>query len=202
MRRIVLLSTALLLTIAMPTTAEVFLSAGAGVFDPWEGSAGYEVDASVISTLGRIKNVRLGGEFSYRSAEGEILKVHNVDFDSYRLSFVVHYRPLLGWFMEPYIGGRVTTAINDSDAKRIELARPDKEVHHTETLGLGAATIAGIDVPFGNHFTMYGETSFGADLLVINAHHDHGGTDAWLSSPNSSENVGGVTGTAGVRVRF
>lgn len=201
MRLICLFTTALLLTSALPARAEIFLSAGGGVFDPWEGSVGYELDASVMTTIWKIKSLRLGGEFSYRSAEGEIIKVHNVDFDSYRLSFVAHYRPLLGWFLEPYLGGRVTTAINDSRDEYIERARPEKRVHDTPYFGLGAAAIAGIDIPFGNHFTVYGETSFGADLLLINAHHDTD-TDAWLCSPNSTENIGGVTGTAGVRVRF
>ena len=202
-----ILFAAIVLAFSWPSSAsaEIFISTGAGVFDPWEGSAGYEIDASVMTTLGRFQNFRIGGEFSYRSAEGEILKVHNVDFDSYRLSFVAHYRPLLGWFVEPYIGGRVTTAINDSDGNRIELALPDRNVQQTETIGFGAAGIAGIDIPIGKHFTLYGETSFGADLLLIDAHHDHSDPDAWFpdsSSPYSSENVGGVTGTAGVRVRF
>ena len=209
MSRILLAATVLAFSWSTSSSAELFISAGAGVFDPWEGSAGYEIDASVMSTLGRIQSVRLGGEFAYRRAEGEILKVHNVDFESYRLSFVAHYRPLLGWFVEPYLGGRITAAYNDSDGKRIERERPPRDVHHSETFGFGAAAIAGIDIPLGNHITLYGETSFGADLLLIDAHHENSDPDDWdwgvldsLSSPYSTENVGGVTGTAGVRVRF
>lgn len=209
-----LIAIALLFATSRPAQAELFISAGAGVFDPWEGSAGHEVDLSFLTTFGsRIRHVRVGAELSHRSAEGEILKVQNVDFDSYRLSFVTHYRPLLDWFVEPYLGARVTAAINDSDGKRIERERPLKDVHHSETFGFGAAAIAGIDIPLGKHVVLYGETSFGADLLLIDAHnsshHRGDNSDDWdlkifsdLRPRTSSENVGGVTGTAGLRIRF
>ncbi|MBY0401207.1 hypothetical protein K2X89_12990 [Myxococcota bacterium] len=190
----------------------MFVSAGAGVFDPWEGSIGREVDASFLTTFGGMRHVRVGGEMTYRSAEGEILKVQNVDFDSYRMSFVAHYRPVLDWFLAPYLGARLTGAINDSDGRRIERERPLKDVHHSETFGFGAAAIAGIDIPLGKYVVLYGESSFGADLLLVDAHNSSHTRDdpddlnlqffPDLSPRTSSENVGGATGTAGIRIRF
>lgn len=209
MRLAVLVTIAILFAGARPADAEMFVSAGAGVFDPWEGSPGHEVDASVLTTLGqKIRSVRIGGEFAYRSAEGEILKVHNVDFESYRVSFVAHYRPLLDWFIEPYIGGRLTVAYNDVDGGRIERVT-GRGVNTSNMIGFGGAGLAGFDLPIGKHFALYGEVSLGADLLLIDAHHSDDNTDSenWLDLDSlephySSENVGGLTGTAGLRVRF
>lgn len=213
-RTICLVIAVLLASGSRSAHAEMFVSAGAGVFDPWEGSAGHEVDLSFLTTFGdRFRHFRVGAELSQRSAEGEILKVQNVDFDSYRLSFVAHYRPLLDWFVGPYLGARITAAVNDSDGRRIERERPQKDVHHSETFGFGAALIAGVDVPLGKRIVFYAESSFGADLLLIDAHNSshHRGDNSgdWdiklfsdLRPRTSSENVGGVTGTAGIRVRF
>lgn len=207
MRIVVLIGTSLLIAASSSVAAERFVSVGAGVFDPWRGSPGHEIDASFLTTLGPIREVRMGAELAYRSAESRMLAVTGVDFDSYRLSFVAHYRPVLDWFVEPYLGGRITAAVNDADGKQIERARPTKEVRHSMNFGLGLATVLGVDVPLGRHVVFYAESSVGADVLWIDGHHAKRDPDdwdwGWLSkNADSSENVGGVTGTAGLRLRF
>ena len=120
MTRTVSLSIAFFFLLAGAASAELTVSTGAGVFDPWKGSTGYEIDAAVLATLGKRQSWRLGGEFSYRSAEFEILNVENVDFESYRLSFVAHYRLLVGHVVEPYLGVRITFSVTQVDAKEVE----------------------------------------------------------------------------------
>ncbi len=190
------LSLVLVLSLAAPASARLVLSAGGGVFDPWYGSTGYEIDAAVMGTLGQSHNWRLGGEFAYRTADTGIQDVDNVDFDAYRISFLVHYRLLVGKIIEPYLGARLGFAVYRIDNHKIERERPSRDVN-SSGFGVGASALAGIDVPLGDRFALYSEFSVSADVLWS----DDGRDDLYGSS-TSSDGVGGVTGVAGIRLRF
>ncbi len=177
-------------------SAQLVASAGAGVFDPWKGSTGYEIDTALFATLGEKQSWRLGGEFSFRAAEFEILNVENVDFESYRLSFVTHYRFLVGHVVEPYLGIRITFSVTQVDANEVERQRPSRPIEN-DGVGLGGAGIVGIDVPIGDRFALYGEVSAGADVVWIDENDD----DHQGIFPISGR-IGGISGVAGVRLRF
>jgi opacity protein-like surface antigen len=197
MPRVLLLSFLFAFFLAAPASARLVLSTGAGVFDPWQGSSGYEINAAVFGTIGRAESWRLGGEFSYRTADTGILSVDNVDFDAYRLSFVAHYRFLVGKVMEPYLGIRLGAAAYRIDRNEIERQRPLLDVSKGG-FGLGASGIIGVDVPLGDRFALYSEFSAGTDVLWS----DDGRHDDWDLSPYNSEEVGGMTWIAGIRLRF
>jgi len=196
MSRVLFLSLVLVVSLTAPASARLVLSAGGGVFDPWYGSTGYEIDAAVMGTLGQSQSWRLGGEFAYRTADTGIQNVDNVDFDAYRFSFLVHYRLLVGKIIEPYLGARLGFAVYRIDNHKIERERSSRDVN-SSGFGLGASALAGIDFPLGDRFALYGELSVGADVLWS----DDGREDLFGSS-KASDGVGGVTGVAGIRLRF
>ena len=187
-----------ILLLATPASARLVLSTGAGVFEPWQGSTGYELDAAMLATIGQRQNWRVGAEFSYRRAESRILRVNNIEFHSYRLSFVAHYRFLVREIIEPYIGLRLSVAVNSVNDEQIERGQPTRRVSEGSG-GVGAAGIVGLDVPFGDHFAIYSEVSLGADVLWL---HNGNNDDDWDLTPYVSEGIGGVSGVAGIRVRF
>lgn len=196
MLRVLFLSLALVISLAEPEAARLVLSTGGGVFDPSYGSTGYELNAAVMGTLGQSQRWRLGGEFAYRTAESGIQDVDNVDFDAYRISFLVHYRLLVGKIIEPYLGARLGFAAYRIDNLKVERQRPSHDVN-SSAYGIGASAIAGIDVPTGNHFALYSEFSIGGDVLW-----SQDGTKNFFGSSNTSDGVGGMSGVAGIRVRF
>lgn len=181
---------------AAPASARLVMNAGAGVFDPWYGAVGYEVDVAALATLGKLERWRLGGEFSFRSADTGVADVDSVDFESYRLSFVVHCRFLMGQVIEPYVGARLTTAITRIDNGKVNDERPSRDVQQSG-YGLGASAIVGVDVPLGDRLALYGEASVGADIVWIDD-----GTDSLYGGGITSDGIGGVSGIAGLRVRF
>jgi hypothetical protein len=196
MSRVLFLSLVFVVSLAAPASARLVLSAGGGVFDPWYGSTGYEINAAVMGTLGESQSWRLGGEFAYRTADTGIQDVDNVDYDAYRICFLVHYRFLVGKIIEPYLGARIGFAVYSIDNHKIERERPSRDVDSTG-FSLGASALAGIDVPLGDRFALYSEVSVGADVLWS----DDGQEDSYGSS-RASDGVGGVTGVAGIRLRF
>lgn len=196
MRRTLFLTLVLIVSLAGPASARLVLSTGAGVFEPWYGSTGYEIDAAVMGTLGPSQSWRIGGEFAYRNADSGIQNVNDVDYDAYRFSLLVHYRFLVGKVVEPYLGTRLGFAVYRIDNHKIEDERSSRSVN-SSGVGLGASALAGIDVPLGKRFALYGEVSVGADVLWSDD-----GQDDLLGNSNTSDGVGGISGVAGIRLLF
>ncbi|MEZ4352246.1 MAG: hypothetical protein R3F16_01110 [Myxococcota bacterium] len=212
--RVLRLWIVLSLLAASPTFADLLVSAGGGVFDPWKGSPGYEVSASLLGTYEDMPYLRVGIELAHRRAEAKVVKAWNVDFESYRFSVVLHGCLLPDVPVQPYLGGRVTVAYNDGDAGDVELRRPDYDVQRSDTPGLGAALLAGLDVPLGGRVVLFGEVSVGTDVLATEGKNDRrrdaprsDGDGIDLSPhfdlpPFTGDEIGGVSGVAGLRFRF
>lgn len=176
--------------IAWPAAAQTGVSLQAGAFQPWTGDVGNEFAGSVLTRVGRERSFRLGGEFMYREFETEFFGVDDIELESWRLAFVFHYVILPRAFIQPYLGAKFNVAVNLVDGDAIEAARPELDVIDVGT-GVGIAGVVGFDVPIGDHFAIYGEGTFSADLQLT----DEGGD-------LDTENIGGVSGVGGIRILF
>jgi hypothetical protein len=81
-------------------------------------------------------------------------------------------------------------SVNVIDEDEIEDAMPGAFVISEVGVGVGALGILGIEIPLGDHFALFGEGRAGVEVQLTDA----GGVDV--------ENIGGVGGMFGLRIRF
>lgn len=178
----------------------VHLGAGAGYFVPWQGEGGHAVTGQVLvsSPSGHF---RLGGEVLWRSYESRIFEVSDVDVDSYEVNFVFHYL-FNPEGVSPYLGGVIGFNINKIRKTEVEGDRPLVDVKDDTGAGFGTALVAGLDIPIGDHFTLYGEARLGIAYQQTSSDddRDYGYYDDY--DDYDSEDLGGLTGVIGARYRF
>lgn len=190
------------LTIASPAAAQLTISASAGGFDPWQGDGGGDFRGAVGATFGRGKNFRLSGEFSYRDLETRVYGVDNIEIESYRLSVVFHYRFMPNAVIQPYLGARGTVALNSIDDEAIERAKDNLYKVDDYGAGVGFAAVFGLEVPMNEHLFLFAEVDAGADFLITDDN-DPYDRDYWDDDDNTdSEEIGGITGSGGIRIVF
>lgn len=172
------------------------VGAGAGYFVPWQGDGGHASTAHLLAESPG-GHVRVGGEFLYRSYETRIFDVSGVDTDTYEVSFLFHYLFNPGG-LTPYVG--FDTGLQVNKIRKTEV-QASSAVRVTDDIGVGwgLAAIAGVELPLGDHFALYGEARAGIALQETDGgdtrgrRHDHDRED---------EDLGGATGILGVRYRF
>jgi hypothetical protein len=174
----------------LPSVGQAELTVGAqgGVFDPWDGDTGYAVAGHVLASLGE-GHFRIGGEFEFRDYSSEFFGVSDVDVQSYHLRALAHY----GFNpdgINPYAGLGLGIAVNVVDTDAIEAANPSLDVFEDVGFGIGAVGILGIEIPLGGLVSLYGEGRASVDVQL---------TD---SDDVDVENLGGLSGLGGVRIRF
>ena len=165
------------------------LGASGGVFYPWHGDTGYEVGVSLMWPFGSKRAWRAGGEVSFRDASSEFFNVEDVDVKSIRISPQIHYVFKLGP-VSPYLGVGLAIGINVIDPKKIERERPNVDVFSRVGGSFGAMGIVGIEVLLGDRLLAFVEGRVGADAQLTSS----GDIDV--------ENIGGVSGIAGMRLLF
>jgi len=177
--------------------------AGGGYFAPWQGDGGgqgrFEVLASSPSG-----HFRVGGEFVYREFETRLFDVSDVDVDAYHFDVVFHYVPTPGGF-SPYVGGGLGLQVNDVDQREVTSGNPAIVVRDDVGLGFGVFAVLGLEVPLGERFALFAEGRASLALQAVGrdddgfgyADYDENGVD-----DVDIEDMGGASGTAGLRFRF
>ncbi len=171
---------------------KVVLSGAGGIFNPFDGKTGF-------SGLGQLMfqtspQVRFGGEFELRDYQAELFKVNNVDIQSFILRGIGLFflRPE---GVSPYIGAGIGFSVNNFDENEVEKRRPSIRIKNDIGLGFGVLGLVGVEVPVGDRFAFFVEGRASADFQVTNTE-EPGGDETDI------ENIGGISGLGGIRLRF
>jgi len=180
---------AILCALALPSvgSAELQLGVGGGVFSPWEGDLGYTIGGSLLYQFENDRPWRVGAEISYRKSSSEFFGVSDVNVWSIRVQAQGHYvfRP---GKLTPYLGLGIGFSVNTLDEDKLEDA--GWSVDQGTGAGFAVDGIVGVEAPLGWRLSIFGEGRFGADIQL---------TD---SDDLDAENIGGISGVAGLRIRF
>jgi hypothetical protein len=188
-----LASCSLLLCFGLPAAAAGHLSIQGGAFAPWQGDVGF---STTIQLLGanRSGRSRWGGEFEYRNFDSKIAGVAHVGVESYvmRGMWQYHFRPDAA--VTPYIGLGFGLSINSVNADKVDLGN-GRDVRGSTGAGLDGLFLLGLQfaLPGAEYVSLFGEGRVG---LAFDATGENGDTDVIV------ENLGGASGSVGLRFRF
>jgi hypothetical protein len=189
----VLTAGAATLLAAAPAGAVGYLSMQAGVFDPWQGDAGYSLALQLLGAKASGKS-RFGGEFEYRNFDSDIVDVPKVRVESFifRGLWQHHFAP--DRFVSPYLGVGLGVAIDVVDDHKVDRARGIDTLGSTSA-GLDGVFLLGLQmaIPGTDSLSLYGEGRAGFGFAIYGRHD----TDRLRS-----ENLGGISGSLGLRYRF
>ena len=178
---------------AGPALAGGYVSAQVGGFAPWSGDAGVMTSIQVMGSNASGRS-RWGGEFEYRGYERKIEGVNNVDSSSYVLRgmWQYHFRPEA--VVTPYVGLGLGVTINVVDDDKVDDAL-GYNARDPVGAGLDGIFLLGVsyNIPGAEYLSVFAEGRVG---LAFDA--------AGEGSRNGVDfdNVGGASGSAGLRFRF
>ncbi len=171
----------------------VVISAGGGIFYPFQGKSGFN---GVIQAAGKISSQeRLGVELEFRKYETELFNAKNIDTKSYIVRGIGQYffRP---HGISPYIGLGINFAVNTFDEDEIERKRSSVNVKHGWGFGYGIMGLLGVEVPVGGGLAFFGEGRVSGDFQLTRYKKRSGKNKLRV------ENLSGLTGMGGIRMRF
>jgi hypothetical protein len=168
------------------------VSAGAGVFSPWDGNDGHNVALMIHKGFGSDR-FWVGGELEWRYFEAEVKQDFRPDYNTFALRFHFQYHPFPKAVVSPYVGIAVGVVLNkvDDNHSRVD---PSDKVRSDVSGGMTLLGLAGLEVPlrFLGPMSVFGEGRVG------------NGSDIWKRKGGNyqMDQIGGVTGMAGLRLRF
>lgn len=178
---------------AGPAAAAGYMSAQVGGFAPWSGDAGVMTTLQILGSNASLRS-RWGGEFEYRNYEREISGVNNVNSSSYVLRgmWQYHFRPEA--VVTPYLGLGLGLTINVIDDDKVDNAL-GFDAEDPVGAGLDGVFLLGVSVniPRAEYMSVFAEGRLG---LAFDARGEGSSNDVTV------ENVGGGSGSAGLRFRF
>lgn len=188
-----LLALAAGLLLATPAAAGGHMSMQAGGFVPFQGDAGYSL---LVQLLGSNKaaRARFGGEFEYRHFDSKIMGVSDVDVSSYVLHAVWQQHFLPDKPVTPYIGLAFGIAINHIDDGKVDRAKGRNVIGPTG-VGPDGCFMLGVDgkIPGAEYMSLYAEGRVGFSFSFAGRQDE---------TAVETENVGGLSGSAGLRFHF
>jgi hypothetical protein len=191
--RLVLAALAAAVWIGEPASAEGHMAVQAGGFVPWQGDAGPSLLLQLLGS-GAAAKARFGGEFEYRTFDSKIIGVSDVDVDSYviRAIWQQHFVPDAP--VTPYLGLGLGVAINDVDDHKVDRVK-GRNVRSSTGAGPDGVFMLGLaaNVPGADYLSVYVEGRVGFTIDIISR---NDGSDL------ETENLGGASGSAGLRFRF
>jgi hypothetical protein len=181
------------LLVGAPASGDGHLAMQAGGFVPWQGDAGYSLLLQLLGSNASAK-ARFGGELEFRSFDSKIIGVSDVDVDSYVIRALWQQHFLPDGPVTPYIGLGLGVAINDVDDHKVDRVK-GRNVRSSTGAGPDGVFMLGIQakVPGVDYLSIYGEGRVGFTVDFI-ARNDESGLE--------TENLGGASGSAGLRFRF
>lgn len=172
---------------------EVVISGGGGIFYPFKGQSGV---SGVIQAMGILSpQERMGVELEYRNYETELFNTKDIDTQSYILRGIGQYF-FRSHGISPYVGLGVNIALNVFDETEIEKKRPSINVKGDKGIGYGVMGLLGVEVPMGQHVALFAEGRVSADFQVTRYKNESG------KNKIDIENLSGLTGIGGIRLRF
>ena len=180
-----------LLLAAGPAAADGFMSGQLGVFAPWQGDPGFMASVQLLGS-GASGRSRWGGEFEYRNFESKIQGVNDVDVSSYvlRAMWQHHFRPEA--VVTPYIGVGLGVTISAIDDNKVNNQLGSDDQDHIGG-GFDGLVLLGVsaNIPGADYMSVFVEGRLGLAFATA----ENGGD--W-----DTEDVGGGSGSAGLRFRF
>lgn len=178
---------------ARPASADGHLAVQVGGFVPWNGDAGVMTTVQVLGSNASGRS-RWGGEFEYREFDTKISGVKDVDVDSYLLRgmWQYHFRPES--VATPYVGLGLGVTINVVDDDKVDRAW-GFNARDPVGAGLDGVFLLGVavNIPGAEYMSIFAEGRLGLAFDVAGRGSRSGVT---------VENVGGASGSAGLRFRF
>jgi hypothetical protein len=172
---------------------EVVISGGGGIFYPFKGQSGI---SGVIQAMGILSpQERVGVELEYRKYETKLFNTKDIDTQSYILRGIGQYF-FRSHGISPYIGLGVNIALNVFDETEIEKKRPSINVKGDKAIGYGVMGLLGVEVPMGQHVALFAEGRASADFQLTRYKNESG------KNKFDVENLSGLTGIGGIRLRF
>jgi len=172
---------------------DVVISGGGGIFYPFKGQSGV---SGVIQAMGFLSpQERVGVELEYRNYESNLFKAKDIDTQSYILRGIGQYF-FRSHGITPYIGLGVNIALNVYDESEIEKKRPSINVKGDKGIGSGIMGLVGLEVPMGQHVALFAEGRVSADIQFTRYKNESG------KNKFDVENLSGLTGIGGIRIRF
>lgn len=205
-----MLSAVLILFVATTGLAHAqnAISVRSGSFTPWLGETGISAALQYTHQLG--DRHHLGAEFEYRSFEGEVAKIENIDLEHYIQRFVYRADLIISGAVTPYIGlglgvgaanfskGRVEAALNFRD--------PGSDFKSRSAFLLDVLGVAGVDVavPKVEWLSFFGEArvSYTAQFTAIDDRNRGWNIFGSTIDERETDESGGVSAHAGLRFRF
>jgi hypothetical protein len=165
----------------------------AGGFVPWQGDAGYTLLMQLLGS-GASGKARFGGELEFRSFDSRIVEVSDVEVDSYVLRAIwqQHFAP--DGPVSPYIGLGLGIAISDVDDEKVDRVRGEETRGNTGA-GPDGVFMLGVQarIPGADYLSVYAEGRAGFTIDITDRNDETG---------LETENLGGASGSAGLRFRF
>jgi hypothetical protein len=178
---------------AAPAGAGGHVAAQVGGFAPWSGDVGVMTSVQILGSNASGRS-RWGGEFEYRQFDSKISGVSDVDVDSYVLRgmWQYHFRPDLR--VTPYVGVGLGVAVNVVDDDEVDAAL-GFDARDSVGAGLDGVFLlgVGVNIPGAEYMSVFAEGRVGLAFDVAG----EGSQDGV-----AVENVGGASGSAGLRFRF
>lgn len=183
----------LTLLAAGSAAAEGYISAQVGGFAPWSGDAGVMTSLQILGSNASGRS-RFGGEFEYRGFDSKISGVRHVDVDSYVFRGMWQYHIQPDATFTPYFGLGLGLVISEVDDRKVDAV---KGFNARDSLGAGldATFLFGlsVNIPRVDYLSVFAEGRIVGAFDVAGKGSRDGTT---------VENVGGGSGSMGVRFRF
>lgn len=181
------------LLLAAPAAGAGYMSLQAGGFVPYQGDAGPSLLLQLLGSNAAGK-ARFGGEFEFRHFDSKIVGVRDVGVESYivRAVWQQHFAP--DGPVTPYIGLGLGIAVNHVDDGKVDRVK-GRNVRGSTGAGPSGCFMLGFDarIPGVDYLSLYaeGRVGFTVDFTGRND-----------KSAVETENLGGASGSAGLRFRF
>lgn len=171
----------------------VVISGGGGIFYPFQGQSGV---SGAIQAMGIISpQERMGVELEYRKYDTDLFHAKNIDMQSYILRGIGQY-----FFrthgISPYVGLGVNIALNVFDENDVENKRTSINVKGDKGFGYGIMGLMGVEAPVGQGVAVFAEGRVSADFQLTRYKNASG------NNKIDVENLSGLTGMVGIRIRF
>ena len=186
------LASLLITTPTLAAEAEINVSLAGGVAQPWDGDPGHSVILSAQVALER-RRMWIGLEIEQRSFSAQLTNSFEPDYDSVIIRGLFHFHPLPDARISPYAGLGVGIALHVADpygdVNGVRTRRRDSISGGSSFLALLGVQTA---IPVSEHLSLYAE----GRLESL--------TDLWKKRGATLryDQVGGVTGMIGLRLRF